>query len=843
MFRNLWERLLNWLFAEDHAKGEKAFLDQLPQRRTVPGRLEEVRHHIRPRVIHRYPASQENGRFQLPARGRTPLHTDKEEIGRRLLREQERDQSAEKQRKKKQAARENDSFQGVNFKAQDVPSPVYGLRKRPSSLKQRAKGNSENKGGPSGDLHFAARQNVAEEKKMPISNKQLLTQHPGHKQIEVKTRQTAQKPGGATDEHRSRFACGRKNRELTFTNGKVTETHEERKTPQELDSSAGLRKANVNESNVNERNTASPFEQKDPREAGKNDAQSAEAVLQKENGKTTEKEKEQVFIKKQSNRLGHQKTAAKPETRHVEKQMSRPTKGKESRIKKGASRGGENSSLAAANSTVPYNVMMLASDRKKVRKYEFPSPALLAPAPEGSREDRDWLADQKQKLLEALRQFRVRAKLIHAVQGPAVTRFEIQPEPGVKVNKITNLHDDLKLSLAARELRIEAPIPGKHAVGLEIPNPRPCTVVLREMIEDRSFRQSNAPLLVAIGRDISGDGVMTDLSRMPHGLIAGTTGSGKSVCLHAILLSLIYRRKPEDVKLLLIDPKMVEMVPFQDIPHLAAPVITDPKEASQALKWATEEMERRYQLFVDAGVRDIGRYNEKQKDAGKEKLPYLVIVIDELADLMMAAPREVEEAICRLAQKARAAGIHLLLATQRPSVDVITGLIKANIPTRIAFAVSSAADSRTILDTGGAEQLLGKGDMLFLENGGKKPRRIQGIFVSDKEVERVTEKVRQQGKPAYLFDRETLSEKKKDPQEEDPLFAEAFRVVCEHGSASASLLQRRLRVGYNRASRLIEQLEAAGVVSQASGSKPREVLIRKNEFSSDAVKKGSSYHF
>jgi DNA segregation ATPase FtsK/SpoIIIE, S-DNA-T family len=494
-------------------------------------------------------------------------------------------------------------------------------------------------------------------------------------------------------------------------------------------------------------------------------------------------------------------------------------------------------------SYIPYNVIMLKQDKKKWQEkqnsqrqtehsaYRFPSIEYLHKPSLRLNDDRQWLEEQKKLLDQTFRVFNVRAKVVNVTQGPSVTRFEVQPELGVKVNKITNLSDDIKLSLAAKDIRIEAPIPGKNTIGIEVPNRTSKPVFLREIIQSRAFVENPSPLTVALGLDISGNPVVTDLKKMPHGLIAGATGSGKSVCINAMLISLLYKASPHEVKLMLIDPKMVELAPYNDIPHLVSPVITDVKAATAALKWAVEEMERRYELFAHTGVRDIQRYNElaKQKGSKEQFLPYLVIIIDELADLMMVAPGEVEESICRIAQKARACGIHLILATQRPSVDVITGLIKANIPTRIAFSVSSQVDSRTIIDTNGAEKLLGKGDMLFLENGSSKTLRVQGNFVSDEEIEKVVEHVKQQMKPSYLFQQEELMKKSQMSIEEDDLFYEACEFVVDQGGASTSSLQRRFRIGYNRAARLIEMMEEQGIISAARGSKPREVLITEDE--------------
>ena len=512
-------------------------------------------------------------------------------------------------------------------------------------------------------------------------------------------------------------------------------------------------------------------------------------------------------------------------------------------------------------SHIPFNVLMLKQDRQKLEKkfkketsvkiepesvltinqendldmepiqsYMFPSFQLLIPPVEKSL-DHDWIQEQSTILNETLLNFNVRARVVNVSQGPSVTRFEIQPEPGVKVNKITNLSDDIKLSLAARDIRIEAPIPGKHAIGIEIPNVSSRPVMISEIISSEVFKESDSPLTAAMGLDISGNPIITDLRKMPHGLIAGATGSGKSVCINSILVSLLYKAKPSELKLLLIDPKMVELAPYNHIPHLVSPVITDVKAATAALKWAVEEMERRYELFAHTGVRDIKKYNEvaEQNRQFNQKLPYIVIVIDELADLMMMSPADVEEAICRIAQKARACGIHLIIATQRPSVDVITGLIKANVPTRIAFSVSSQVDSRTIIDVSGAEKLLGRGDMLFLENGSSKPARIQGTFVTDDEIDRIVAHVRNEEKPNYLFEQDELLKKAQIEDEEDEIFFEACEFVIEQGGASTSLLQRNFRIGYNRAARLIEMMEQQGIISEAKGSKPRDVLISRDD--------------
>ncbi len=470
---------------------------------------------------------------------------------------------------------------------------------------------------------------------------------------------------------------------------------------------------------------------------------------------------------------------------------------------------------------------MLPKDRSKTQAeskggkdtYNRPPIHLLNIPQKTEEDDTIWLDQQAHLLEETLANFHVDAKVIDRTKGPAVTRFEIQPGKGVKVNKVTNLTDDIKLALAAKDIRIEAPIPGKNAIGIEVPNRTSAPVMLREILRRDVFRNPSSPLTAALGLDISGKPVVTDLKKMPHGLVAGATGSGKSVCINSILVSLLYKASPEELKLLLVDPKMVELAPYHDVPHLLAPVITDAKQATGALKWVVQEMERRYELFSKQRVRDIGKYNERFSTSDKPALPYVLVVIDELADLMMVSPQDVEDSICRIAQKARACGIHLLLATQRPSVDVITGLIKANIPTRIAFSVSSQTDSRTILDMGGAERLLGRGDMLFHENGAAKAIRVQGTFVSDEEIEAVVEYAKQYGEPSYAFNTETIQKAFEKEESEDELFEEACLAVVEQGTASASSLQRRFRIGYNRAARLIEIMEAKGIISGAMGSK------------------------
>ncbi|NLC66345.1 MAG: DNA translocase FtsK [Clostridium sp.] len=471
-------------------------------------------------------------------------------------------------------------------------------------------------------------------------------------------------------------------------------------------------------------------------------------------------------------------------------------------------------------------------------EYEFPEIALLKRNIKGmlEEEDREEIIKNAKILEDTLSSFGVGAKVNNVSKGPTVTRYELQPDSGVKVSRIVSLSDDIALALAASGVRIEAPIPGKAAVGIEIPNKETSAVYLREVIEDKLFQKSTSKISVALGKDISGNPVVGDLSKMPHMLIAGATGSGKSVCINSIIISILFKYDPEDVKLLMIDPKVVELNIYNGIPHLLVPVVTDPKKAAGALNWAVKEMIRRYESFAEKGVRNIEGFNDLSKrKADIEKLPYIVIIVDELADLMMVSASEVEDYIARLAQMARAAGIHLVIATQRPSVDVITGVIKANIPSRISFAVSSAIDSRTILDSGGAEKLLGKGDMLYYPVGAAKPKRIQGSFISEEEVEAIVKRIKV-SKKEISYDNDIIEhiEKENDimglDDETDELFEDALRIVFENDEASTSLLQRRLRVGYNRAARIMDDLENRGIISERDGTKARDVLISKHDY-------------
>ena len=514
-------------------------------------------------------------------------------------------------------------------------------------------------------------------------------------------------------------------------------------------------------------------------------------------------------------------------------------------IKEGDSKRDKTAETGASTETT--SVEDLDIDQSSQQKtYVFPSLDLLSlpKAKLNKASSEKHMKDTALKLQSTLDSFGVNVTITNVSRGPAVTRYELQPEQGVKVSKITSLADDIKLNLAAADIRIEAPIPGKAAVGIEVPNKENSMVSFREIIESKEFTNHPSDIAFAVGKDIGGQTVVTDIAKMPHMLIAGATGSGKSVCINTLIMSILYKSKPSDVRLIMIDPKVVELSVYNGIPHLLIPVVTDPKKASAALNWAVMEMTERYKKFAELGVRDLKGYNEKiakteeLEDGNYEKLPQIVIIIDELADLMMVAPGEVEDAICRLAQMARAAGLHLIIATQRPSVNVITGLIKANIPSRIAFAVSSAVDSRTIIDGSGAEKLLGKGDMLFFPSGYPKPVRIQGAFVSDKEVASVVEFLKENNSgenyneevKERIISNITENTVANNLQERDEYFVEAGKFIIEKDKASIGMLQRVYRIGFNRAARIMDQLSEAGVVGPEEGTKPRKVLMSLEEF-------------
>lgn len=501
--------------------------------------------------------------------------------------------------------------------------------------------------------------------------------------------------------------------------------------------------------------------------------------------------------------------------------------------------------VAAETASVEQSVRAMEEQPQKI--YRIPPMNLLVKGKKGGGDSDAHLRATALKLEQTLQNFGVGVHVTNASCGPSVTRYELQPEQGVKVSKIVGLADDIKLNLAVADLRIEAPIPGKAAVGIEVPNSENTAVMLRDLLESDEFKNSRSPISFAVGKDIAGKVVVADIAKMPHLLVAGATGSGKSVCINTLIMSIIYKADPEDVKLILVDPKVVELSVYNGIPHLMIPVVTDPKKAAGALNWAVAEMEKRYKLFAEYNVRDLKGFNEKVlrgetgEDAEK-KLPRIIIIIDELADLMMVAPGEVEGAICRLAQLARAAGLHLILATQRPSVNVITGLIKANMPSRIAFSVSSGVDSRTIIDMNGAEKLLGKGDMLFYPSGYPKPVRVQGSFVSDKEVQKVVDYlIDKNGSTAYSNELEEhmmtadvptsiSGVSAEDTDDRDVYFTEAGQLIIDKDRASIGMLQRMFKIGFNRAARIMDQLAEAGVVGPEEGTKPRKVLMSKEEF-------------
>lgn len=473
--------------------------------------------------------------------------------------------------------------------------------------------------------------------------------------------------------------------------------------------------------------------------------------------------------------------------------------------------------------------------RLEYENYRIPKISLLTPNTSLANEDKSQVYEKAKHLEEILQNFNVDAKVISIAKGPAITRYEIQLKPGTKMSKITNLSDDIALNLATQQVRIAA-VPGKAAVGIEVPNDSTAIVRLREVLETDSFKDADAKLSVGLGKNIAGTPIIADLSKMPHMLIAGATGSGKSVCVNTLITSILLNAKPDEVKFLMIDPKVVELNNYNGIPHLILPVVTDPKKASVALNWAVQEMTRRYNAFAENGVRDIKGFNKKYGEDKSKFMPQIVVIIDELADLMMVAPNQVEDAICRLAQMARAAGIHLIVATQRPSVDVITGVIKANIPSRVAFAVSSAIDSRTIIDMSGAEKLLGKGDMLYYPVGSTKPQRVQGAFISDEEVEAIVSAVKNQFE-AFSYDENLLSNVNTNistgnSDDEDEYMVDAIKLVVELEQASISMLQRKFKIGYNRAARIVDEMEERGIVGPSQGSKPREVLISKSELES-----------
>ncbi|WP_425451917.1 DNA translocase FtsK [Bacillus taeanensis] len=762
------KKLWNLMFEDESEIGSKPNIHEPQSKkqshssRTI-GRIMDTDKKMQAKMVHQYP---QEGPFRFPVIPDEKVTEKKQSLKKKQVKEISSSRSVENVPTEKQQEVQSASFNrkekfaGKNFRAQDIPSPVYGFRGRKQGYEKQ------------NELNFPLPK-VVQDLSLNESSADLFVQPI------------------VTDEEKEMLH--------NYAESRV-EVKEEEYDLSEVE----LKHKNQDEEPaVQEERTAAPMKKNQP-----------EIHYNSE-----EKKGSNSFIEKKPH---PQKTMDLNQAIEYKQRIA----AKKDEDKK--------QQTADQSHAAPYNVMMFKKDRVKSQRnmhYQLPRINLLDIPKRTEGNDQQWLEEQKALLETTLKNFNVDAAVVGVTQGPTVTRYEVQPKPGVKVNKITNLSDDIKLSLSAKDIRIEAPIPGRNAIGIEVPNKVSQPVSLREIIRSGTFQQSESPLTVALGLDISGQPIVTDLQKMPHGLIAGATGSGKSVCINSILASLLLKADPEEVKLLLVDPKVVELAPYNKIPHLVTPVITDVKEATMALKWAVEEMERRYQAFAQTGVRDIGKFNEwvKKNELTNSKMPYIVIVIDELADLMMVSPQDVEDAICRIAQKARACGIHLLVATQRPSVDVITGLIKANIPTRVAFSVSSQIDSRTILDVSGAEKLLGRGDMLFLGNGTSKPVRIQGNFVSDEEIERLTAFVRQQKQPNYLIEKEDLSTQQMLDQE-DELFEEACHYVLEQGGASASSLQRRFRIGYNRAARLVDMMESCGLVSESMGSKPRNVLLTKQEF-------------
>lgn len=712
------------------------------------------------------------------------------------------------------------------FRPTEVPSPIYGFRPR-----------NENKAKVIEEVPAYKRKQETD----PFKDLEILKEGPSRTEINAVDVEVPAYQRKQAIEDVKKLANSEIQNEGYFK-GNTKETNvEQKETINDLKEEGTYQSASMEKhekhtdaSTANEQNhiPSGSFNQKDTEEQVETKQESAATVVKEERSDDDQQ--------KEDERTNQTKTEPKRESRLSQRRRQQQM--------------GQNN--------VPFNVMMTPRDKKNLwdrtkqkhnknaeetRPSQWTNEAtdmitehnavqeiplhLLNDIEDHSSDDKAWLDEQQQLLEQTLKYFNVQAKVVNVTQGPSVTRFEVQPQLGVKVSKVRNLSDDLKLNMAAKDIRIEAPIPGKNTIGIEIPNRKPQMVGLQGVFATEAFKKSNSPLTIALGLSIEGEPFITNIQKMPHGLIAGATGSGKSVCINTILISLLYKAHHEEVKFLLIDPKMVELAPYNGIPHLVSPVITDVKAATAALKWAVAEMEERYEKFVHEGVRDIERYNEKmvKQQQMKNKLPFIVIVIDELADLMMVSPQDVEDAISRIAQKARACGIHLILATQRPSVDVITGLIKANIPTRIAFSVSSQVDSRTILDTSGAEKLLGKGDMLFIENGSGKTVRLQGPFVSDDEIDRVASYARSIAPANYLFEQEQLLEQIHTEEEEDELLKDAILFVLEQNGASTSLLQRHFKIGYNRAARLIDTLEQRGIISGQNGSKPREVLVTSTQ--------------
>ncbi|WP_261130735.1 DNA translocase FtsK [Bacillus sp. Marseille-Q3570] len=839
---NWLKKMMNLIFEdEEDIETEKENNRTIPKANTQRkgksvGRMTAGKSSFEPRMVHQYP---KEGNFRFPVipdeknkkdrcnvptendRGTSenepqkPIKRDDEKQPRVERKQSERSRSGVRSKK----TEEKPKFTGENFTPTEIPSPIYGFGSRPEVFPPKI--------GPESAGTISSKKQAQQPKYEPgYEAYQAILEMKEEKDFN----QSEMKEAEASNQNEPDQSEVEKEEWTLHGWGITQESEQEREVPETAD-------WNIE---TNEEDEEVDTETPNNFEIESTDIETKETL--EDNSATEQVMAENAAESIHTYENNTSKTPEPVETKEVENNEHGSEKPTRSVIHKNEE--------GKKKSPIPFNVMMLQRDRKPQTKtpadhsntpkheksiergYTFPSESLLDREIQEINDDETWLKDQIELLQSTLHNFNVKATVVGATKGPSVTRIEVQPAPGVKVNKITNLSDDIKLSLAAKDIRMEAPIPGRNAIGIEVPNKVSKSVTLREIITHPNFTQSSSPLSVALGLDISGNPVVTDLQKMPHGLIAGATGSGKSVCINSLLISILYKAHPDDVRLMLIDPKMVELAPYNQLPHLVTPVITDAKEATLGLKWAVDEMERRYELFAKTGVRDMERFNKLVKEKGEpdQKLPYVVVVIDELADLMMVSPQEVEDSICRIAQKARACGIHLLLATQRPSVDVITGLIKANIPTRVAFSVSSSVDSRTIIDTNGADKLLGKGDMLFLGNGVSKPVRVQGNFVSDEEIERITKHVKEQREPDYLFEKEELVQNTLAFDQNDELFDEACEFVLEQGAASSSSLQRRFRIGYNRAARLVDMMESRGIVSEAMGSKPRNVLVTKQEF-------------
>ncbi|WP_281279690.1 DNA translocase FtsK [Terrilactibacillus laevilacticus] len=813
MGSNWWKRLFHQDDEEDFLHQKQNHDDDAYQslHNPIVGRFEDTNRQIHVRMLHQYPNS--NGRDVTPNSRQSfkdtpiPNHDRYESVRKHPAHNRKASHKSDDKWAKNQESQEtSQSSKKSRFKPTEIISPVYGYKKPPEHF-YRQMGNINRI--PKSDQKVTQKANNLTASSLNSKDKQRINE----KQLDQPTYQ--RKENKLITDVEPKTNLQKDVHSLPFKHSQKEDINEEKNDDFMIsDTKEGL----------------DDFPESRPKKI------KADSHADQYESKDDNIKKSDADVQNQENTMEKDETPVKP------------------KFKVSPHRQGRN------GSKVPFNVLMFRTDKRNHKTHETHdeqpkknnrleqkdyqiSLDVLDDPPESKESDSKWIEEKRSILKETLDNFHVNADIVDYTQGPAVTRFEIHLHPGVKVNKILNLTEDIKLSMAAEQIRI-APVTGKNTVGIEVPNDERKPVYLKDLLHSETFKDHSSALPAILGQDISGQQVITDLAKMPHGLIAGATGSGKSVCIHSLILSLIYKTSPERLRLILIDPKVVELAAYRELPHLATPVITEPKEASLSLKWAVEEMENRYQYFAKMGVRDIKRYNECIDNGQHEGeiMPYIVIIIDELADLMMVSPQDVEEAICRIAQKARAAGIHLLLATQRPSVDVITGLIKSNIPTRIAFSVSSQVDSRTILDSSGAERLLGQGDMLFVENGARDIKRLQGCYVSDEEISRISAQFDQMESPPYLFDKEDFKGVLQDNADmDDELFDEAGYFVIDQGQASVSSLQRRFRIGYNRAARLIDDLQAMGIVSESNGSKPRQILVSKEEFEDQIINQDKVY--